>query len=433
MYDFLIIGGGVIGCAIARELSRFNASVAVAESGKDVCSSEVRTGGVVCAARALFPYRPSAVKYAAAGEKMFRSYSAALGVTYRRSGCLYVCDDSFDAVRITDKCNSLGISCKTLTYDEALRIEPHLMMRNEKERYLYFPEAGLTDACEFIFALRENAEINGTHFYFGFEAEKATDGEGVTVISADGRSIQAHHVINCSGNNGGPVARAFGDLIYLEHAAVNCVVSKCKQPPRIPVFCGNRSVLPCPGDSVAAVCERVSSRRMVPEVIPYDGVSFEGPVELAFEPVLRYARLYSYAHGGDIIDRKGKLNGVRHIIGMDDMGITLAPALAMAVARSYSLEKRCNFISTRTKPVHVAALSASERAALVRKDKAYSSIVLASPPVTEGEVRDAVLRGADTIDGLERRLLHVGESGGARLAAAMERYCSDSGFFAKEV
>ena len=306
-------------------------------------------------------------------------------------------------------------------------------MRNEKERYLYFPEAGLTDACEFVFALRENAEINGTHFYFGFEAEKATDGEGVTVISADGRSIQAHHVINCSGNNGGPVARAFGDLIYLEHAAVNCVVSKCKQPPRIPVFCGNRSVLPCPGDSVAAVCERVSSRRMVPEVIPYDGVSFEGPVELAFEPVLRYARLYSYAHGGDIIDRKGKLNGVRHIIGMDDMGITLAPALAMAVARSYSLEKRCNFISTRTKPVHVAALSASERAALVRKDKAYSSIVLASPPVTEGEVRDAVLRGADTIDGLERRLLHVGESGGTRLAAAMERYCSDSGFFVKEV
>ena len=39
----------------------------------------------------------------------------------------------------------------------------------------------------------------------------------------------------------------------------------------------------------------------------------------------------------------------------------------------------------------------------------------------------------DTIDGLERRLLHVGESGGTRLAAAMERYCSDSGFFAKEV
>lgn len=433
MYDFLIIGGGSVGCSIARELSRYNVSVAVAESGKDVCSSEVRTGGIVCAARALFPYRPTAARYAVTGEKMFRSYSAALGVPYRRTGCIYVCGDISEAKQITDRCNTFGIECKTISYSEAIVIEPLLATREEKKPCLYFPEAGVTDACEFIFSLRENAEMNGVHFYFEFDAEKATDGDALTVTSSDGRSIQARNVINCSGNNGGPVARAFGDLIYLEHVAINCVVAKCKVPPRTPVLCGNKFILPCPGSSIVAASERTPSRRMVPEVIPDDGNIFEGPVNLSFEPVLRFARLHSYAHGGDLADRKGKLKGVRHIIGADDIGITIAPALAMAVARSYSLEKRCNFISTRKKPLKVAALSAPERAVLAGKDKAYSSVVIASPPVTEGEVRDAVLRGACTVDGIERRLLSAGEHGGARLAAAMEKYCADSGFFAKEV
>ena len=80
MYDFLIIGGGAIGCALARELSRRGASVVVAERENDVCAEERHVTALICAARAFGKNAPVLAAYAATGEKMFRAYSAALGI-----------------------------------------------------------------------------------------------------------------------------------------------------------------------------------------------------------------------------------------------------------------------------------------------------------------------------------------------------------------
>lgn len=428
MYDFLIIGGGTVGCCLARELARCDVSVAVAEARTDVCASENRTGGVICAARTLLSDRPAAAKYAALGEKMFRSYCAALEVPYSRTGCLYAYppDEAARAHLVAVMCRSLGIACEELDAARVPEAEPALASYRCSGA-LYFPESGTADACEFVYALKENAESNGVHFRFGFEAVGAeyADGE-ISVISQSGERLTARRVINCAGNGGGLVARAFGDLIYLGHESVNIVAADCRAHPRMPVlFPHGRFIAPLPGGGYFAGSDICTSRRAAASVTgaPDAEAWLKSEAGITLTDSVGIAQMRAYTAGGDMLDIKGRMPGVRHIIGLGDFGMTAAPALASAVARSYGLAPRKDFDPVRHAAVRVRFLSAHERNALARKDKSYAVPVLADPFITEGEVRDAVARGANTAAGLGRRLLGARENGGARLTAALGKFC----------
>lgn len=407
MYDFLIIGGGAIGCALARELSRRGASVVVAERENDVCAEERHVTALICAARAFGKNAPVLAAYAATGEKMFRAYSAALGIPYRKTGCVAKCDDG-RAERMIADCRRYGV-----------RYEERKGAFGERE--LFFPDAGVADGCAAVYAMRENAATCGAAFEFGFAVTGVESrADGVTVHSSDGRELTARYAVNCAGSGGGRVARASGDLIYLRHAAEDIVVSRGAEAD-FPFFTDDAVVLPMRGACVVAA-EGEDTARNAPvvrdcskraaELLELSGLSGS---DMRPNAVTR-----TYSEGGDIIVRQGPTKCVTHILGAGSAGLTVAPAIAVAFASSYPLGAPKQTIPAQSH-VRVRTLSVAERNALARRRGDYAEIVCASPFITYGEIADAVKSGAKDLRGIERRLLDEGESGGAAFAEAAYR------------
>ena len=436
MYDFLMIGGGVLGCAFARELSRYGVKVAVAEAKTDVCAAETRLGGVICAAHALTSPRPVVARYAVRGEKMFAAYSASLEASYSRTGCMYIFFSEDKARSFAAGCAVAGVVCRSLSPEEAEKMQPALASCTGARSVLFFPEAGVVDACAFVYALRENAQANGADFFFGFKAEDAgRDGDLITVSSSDGRRITARNVVNCSGNDGGLTARSLGDLLYLKHRTFNVAVADMASHPSMPLFYdGAGGVVPCPGGRFTVGADETDGSRETPVVAGAPDSSAKLAASAGIMPLSSSPAAFTraYASGGDIYIAEGSLPGVRHILGAGSDGLTIAPALAMSFARSFGLKPRKDFRPTRRAMLRVTDLSAAERNTLALRDPAYGRLVLARPAVTQGEVNDAVSRGAVDVPGLDRRLLPPGVSGGVAFAAALGRAAGSSGGFFTE-
>ena len=177
MYDICIIGGGVAGCSIARELCRYQASIVVVEAKSDVC--EVSKGN--CAVIEADAINEDTLKsrYIILGAKTFRAYAGSLSVPFRAS---------------------------SLSFSEPSH-EPT-------------PARSLTSTVinpyDLVFALKENAEANGVNFLFDFEVKSFEFLDGSITVRSSSDSVQAKVVINCAGINGGKIARLLGDLTFLE-------------------------------------------------------------------------------------------------------------------------------------------------------------------------------------------------------------------------
>ena len=99
MYDVLIIGGGVTGSAIARELSRYDLKTALFEKGEDVCSGTSKANSGI--AHAGFDAVPGSwkAKMNIRGSQMMEELSRKLDFPYKRNGSLVLCFDEKDRPR----------------------------------------------------------------------------------------------------------------------------------------------------------------------------------------------------------------------------------------------------------------------------------------------------------------------------------------------
>lgn len=421
MYDFLIIGGGVLGCAVARELTRYSFGVAVAEAETDVCAAEAGTGGMICAARTLLPFRLNASKYAVTGERMFGAYAAALDVPYKRTGAMFAFTDVSACAALAARCRRVGLPFEECDPSRAAEVEPALSSCLGAKRALYFPNAGIADGCEFVFALRENAERNGAEFYFGCAAESAeSDGHVVTVTFAGGKRISARNVICCAGSGAEVLSRSFGDNVRLYRREETVAVADVPARPRMPVFYDGKSYVSprtCGRYLAGADDAPHSLARPAASGMPQATERLAGMGVALSSP--QYFAASRADCGGDLAIVSGGTPGVRYVAGAGSYGLTVAPALASTLARSFGLPRNMSFVPSRKGMVRVSRLGAAERNALALSERGYGRIVLASPLVTEGEIADAARRGANTVAGLDRRLLPAGVSGGVRFAEAL--------------
>ena len=102
MYDVLVIGGGVIGCAIARELSRRSGRVCVVERNEDVCTGTSKANSAIV--HAGFDAEPGTRKarFNVEGSRMMEALSRQLDFPYRRNGALVVCFEEAGLPRLEE-------------------------------------------------------------------------------------------------------------------------------------------------------------------------------------------------------------------------------------------------------------------------------------------------------------------------------------------
>lgn len=442
MYDVAIIGAGVIGSAIARELSRYQIHACVIEREEDVCCGTSKANSAII--HAGFDATPGTLKARlnVRGNEMMDTIAKELDVPFTRNGSLVVCTKDQDRSGL-DKLMEKGSAnhvpgLRILEREELIRMEPNLS--DDVTCALYAPTGGIVCPFHLTMAFAENAYDNGVSFYLNTEVTgitrsengyciKVNRKEGVcsgTPLDPGTHTIETKAVVNAAGvysdvmNNmvSGQklsITARKGEYMLLDKSAGAHVSHTIFQLPGkmgkgvlvTPTVHGNLLVGPTATD--------IDNKEGVNTTA--DGLDYLGKTaalsvkDLPLRQVITsFAGLRAHETQNDfIIGELADAPGFFNAAGIESPGLSSAPAIgemvAGMIAEKYALEKNPDFCATRKGILQPETLSLEERNALIRKQPAYGNIICRCEMITEGEIIDAIHRslGARSLDAVKRR------------------------------
>lgn len=440
MYDVVIIGAGVIGSAIARELSRYELDTAVLEREEDVCCGTSKANsGIVHAGHDAKPGSLKA-KLNVGGNRMMESLSRELDFPFRRNGSVVLCFHEEEIPRL-EGLRRQGMKngvegLRILRGDEMRRIEPGIS--REAKAMLYAPSGGIVCPFKLNIALAENACVNGTSFFFdtcvneicrtgGIEAGKGGTAEKAGfILNTDRGTFRTRAVVNAAGvyadvfNNMVSSRKLHitprkGEYVLLDKKAGHLVDKTVFQLPTslgkgvlvTPTVHGNLMVGPTANDIEDREGTDTTASGME-EVIRKAAYSV-GKVPVK-QTITSFAGLRAHEDGDDfVIGEAEDVPGFFNAAGIESPGLTSAPAvgemLAGMIAKRLKAEKKQDFTAVRKDIVRVWEADPETVQRMIQKNPAYGNVVCRCETVTEGEILDAIRRplGARSLDGIKRR------------------------------
>lgn len=168
MYDIIIIGAGVSGCACARELSRYDAKILVVEKEEDVCCGTSKANSAIVHAGYDAAHGSLMAKLNVEGSRRMPALAKELDFAYDRCGSLVVCLSDEDRPAL-QKLYENGIAngvegLRIIERDELVGMEPNIS--DAAVAALWAPTGGIVCPFGLTFALAENAAKNGVQFRF---------------------------------------------------------------------------------------------------------------------------------------------------------------------------------------------------------------------------------------------------------------------------
>lgn len=428
MYDIIIIGAGVIGCAVARELSKYNAKILVIEKNEDVCAGTSKANSAIVHSGYDAQNGTLKAKFNVEGNRMMENVCKELDVPFKRIGSLTVCTEKEllpELEKLKDRGERNGVEgLKVLSREELLAIEPHI--GDEVVGALLAPTAGIVCPFKLTIAFAENAAVNGAEFLFDTQVNKIYADSGVWHVVTDEKEYEAKAVVNAAGvysdmfNNMVSERKLHitprrGDYILLDRSAEGFVKHTIFQLPTklgkgvlvTPTVHGNTIVGPTAVDvddkeSTATTAEGIDS------VIAKSALSVKGlPVR---QVITSFAGLRAHEDGHEfVLGEPEDAENFYNCAGIESPGLSAAPAIGVYIAglirEKLSLSDKEDFIAERKDILNPAKLSLEERNELIEREPAYGTIICRCESVTEGEIIDAIRRpvGARSLDGVKRR------------------------------
>lgn len=429
MKDVIVIGGGVVGCSVARELSRYTADILVLERGNDVSvGTSKANSGIV---HGGYDAKPGTLKarYNVAGNAMFDRLSAELDFPFRRNGSMVLCFDDNDigkleALQAQGVQN--GVQGMYIVRGDAVRaMEPHVS--EQAVAALVIPSGGIVSPYEMTIAYAENAATNGVKFRFGSQVVALTkvDG-GIEVRCADGYTDVARYVVNAAGvyadeiNNMISSVRLHitarkGDYELMDKTCGYLADHTLFQLPTVmgkgvlvtPTCHGNILVGPTATDvvdkdDVATTADELADA--------FNRALLTVPTLSRRNIITQFSGLRAHPDGDDfVIGEAPDAAGLYNIVGIESPGLSSAPAIAVHVAEEIAaklhLAHNDKFVATRKGIPHFATMTDAERDKLIAANPLYGKVVCRCETVTEGEIVEAIRRvpGAVDLDGVKRR------------------------------
>ena len=426
MVDIIIIGAGVSGCAIARELSRKKASILVLEREEDVCCGTSKANSAIVHAGYDAKHGTLMAKLNVLGSEMMPQLSRELDFHYRQNGSLVVMLDENDRpnlMKLYENGVKNGVSgLRIVERDELVQMEPNIS--DSAVAALYAPTGAIVCPFGLTYALAENAADNGAEFQFDSEVtgiERIDGGWRVHTVRGD---LEAKVVVNAAGVCSGKIHNMVsddpmtiiprrGDYFLLDRTTGGFVSRTVFQLPGkygkgvlvAPTVHGNTIVGPTAIDvddpdatattqagldAIRAKCGRAVKNLPLRQTI----TSFAGL--RAHEP--RHEFFIGQIAPGFV-----------DCAAIESPGLSSAPAIGVMVADIVTdilkLEDNPNFNGTRKGILNPQELSIDAYNALIREKPAYGTVICRCETVTEGEIIDAIRRvpGARSIDGVKRR------------------------------
>ena len=429
MYDVIVIGAGVSGCAIARWLSRYDTSVCVLEKCEDVCEGTSKANSAIVHAGFDADEGSLMARLNVEGNEMMDELSRDLDIPFKRNGSLVVCvhKEELDGLKtLYDRGVKNGVKgLKILSREEALEMEPNLS--DNVEGALYAPTGGIICPFELTIAMAENANVNGVEFRFNTKVEdikkhedglwhiRTNNGEYITRYVVNAAGVHADEIHNMVSKDKMHIIERRGDYCLLDKQVGNYVSHTIfPQPTKYgkgvlvtPTVHGNLLV----GPTAIDIEEKEGTATTAAGLDEVSVKAGENVKNLPMRNVITsFAGLRAHLEQHEFVIREVQdAPSFIDCAGIESPGLSASPAIGRMVAEmlreKMNLKEKDNWISTRKGITRTEGLSVSEMNALIKENPAYGTIVCRCESITEGEILDAIHRplGARSLDGIKRR------------------------------
>ena len=441
-YDVAIIGAGVIGSALFRELGKYRLSTVLIEKENDVALGSSRANSAIVHAGYDPPPGTFMARFNVEGNKIYPRLCADLNVPFRQNGSLIVAltpEETPQLKRLYENGLKNGVEGLELVDAQGVRaLEPNL--QPSICGALVAPTGGIVGSYEFTIALAESGAINGGDVLLNSEVvkiEKFTEdgtpsadvsrrGGFFRVSFKNGGAVDARFLVNAAGAYSDAVQQLIGQKRFTvtprkgeyyildkrQGTLVDRTIFMC--PSKLgkgvlvtPTVHGNLMVGPDAQDGFDK--EDVSTTRQGLEFVRNMSKLLCDKVDFS-DSVRNFAGLRALPDGKDfIIELDPDVAGLLNLAGIKSPGLTSAPAIAVYATEllanaGLELKDNPDFDPLREE-IRFAELSNEEKAALVAKDPRYGRVICRCEQITEAEIVDAIRRpiGARTLDGIKRR------------------------------
>lgn len=430
MEDVVIIGGGVTGCSIARELSKYELKITLLEKGDDVAGGTSKSNSAIV--HAGFDAVPGTfkAKYNVEGNTLYPKMCEELDVPYKLNGSLVVAVDDMEVDALDDllkRGRENGVpGLRIIGRDELMEMEPHLGPNCRAA--LVAPTGGIVCPYELTIALAENANINGVDFWFEAPViDIVVEKDGTKVLITPKGQIRAKYVINAAGLYADEISRMAGaeeytitprkgdylvfdkEFGYLANAAIFPTPTKKSKGILVcPTVDGNIFIGPNSNDieekddisvSAEGIEEIVAGGKKLMPDLPMRNI------------ITSFAGNRAVSSTNDFIIEASKLvKGFINVGGIQSPGLTSAPAIAKKVANILGDEglKLClksDYTPNRPPKYRFREMDNEERRVMINNNPAFGHVICRCETVTEAEIVDAIHRpvGARSVDAVKRR------------------------------
>ncbi len=429
MFDVVVIGGGVVGGLVLRELTKYKLDVCLLEKEGDVALGASKANSGIVHAGFDAEVGSLKAKFNVLGNQMMEGVCAELGVKFRKNGSLVVAfsDEEINTLyELKARGEKNGVKDLEIISQAQLR-EMEKNIEENALSALYAPTGGIVCPYELTIASIGNAMDNGAKLITDFAvASIEKTNNGYVVKSSDGQMIETKLIINCAGLFSGEIANMVGDTDIKVSARKGEYVLLDRESGDFvshtlfftPTKAGKGILITQTVDNNILLGPTATEQEGNDTETSEKGLNFV--IETAkkmckniplFNTITSFAGLRAYCNRHDFIIEESKTSkGVIHCAGIESPGLTASPAIAKHVVEALvgsiiDLEKNEKFNGTRKPDYFFKNLSMEEKNEIIKKDASYGKIVCRCEQVTEGEILRAIRENppAKDIDGVKRR------------------------------
>ncbi len=427
-YDVLILGGGIIGCSVAYEMSKYNLNIALIEKDFDIVDdiSFVNTSVVYDGSETSDSIMASWEKR---GSKLIEEACEKFKVPYKKIGALRVADEDDNVKKLEIMCNRAEKrnieKVKLLDREDVLKIEPNIDIDIKKA--LYSENVAIVAPYDLSIAYAEVAAENGVNFRFEEEVIDISNvNKGFKVVTNKNK-FTCRVVINTIAND-----------VYVERDQVKCnEVREYPTSKNMSYYLIDNSMKEALNRVVIKVLDDKNFILNIPNLSSGSIIGIKNPIAVNIEDGIKYGQMLIpnidkcnitnifndvYEKDSIVIDDSALDKGYIRVTGTHYAKMTVAPVIAQSIsnsiAKNLNTTEKKEFIDKRREIYRFRDMTNEERNELIALDKRYGNIICACNNITEGEIIDAIRRplGARTVQGVKRRT-------GAALGSCHGSYC----------
>ncbi len=429
MLDVVIVGAGIVGTTVARELSKFNLKVLVVDKKVDISEGTTKANSGLIHSGHDCEVDSLKAKFNVRGNELYTKLCDDLEIPFRRNGALVLCfnkDEHNKIEELYERAIKNGVKDVSIIFkDEILELEKNI--NDNVYSALYAKTAGIISPYEAAIAFAENAHTNGVDFKLNTEVLSITKVDGNFEVETNNGLLKSKILINASGLFADEINNTLSEKKYktIPRKGEYVLLDKTAK------YLSDKTLFPLPtklGKGILVTPTVHDNMLVGPSSLDIDDKQDKGTTGEMLEFILKcgastvkdiprnkiitsFAGLRSGLEDeyDFVVEESKDVENLINALGINSPGLSAAPAIAEYIAdivvNKLKPSKKDDFVEKRNAIKMFGHMSEEEQMKLVKENKNYGKIICRCEGITLGEILDSINRplGATTIDGIKRR------------------------------